>query len=260
MFLSPGWSCPKEDQASHLVALLHPTNCPVSEQYIALSLRFCVSFPPKRELLPRCCHPMDLSSRRRLNRFAAFRTLSDLPYRSCLLGPEGPRRRGTSPVWKKHRCLQMMTPRTRIAGEDTRIASLRKTRPGPDLMLRRRGGDSHVVQANAPPFGATWTGLFATPVDCDALATSLQNQLRSEVLSMSSARVRTRTGRIRSMLPTLTAPFFVRLNVSTIRFTRPTGADRSGGMGQPAASPAKDAGFAARLLLCKPCGFRGCVA
>src|SRR2546425_11779418 len=82
MFLSPGWSCPKEDQASHLVALLHPTNCPVSEQYIALSLRFCVSFPPKRELLPRCCHPMDLSSRRRLNRFAAFRTLS-----ACLIGP-----------------------------------------------------------------------------------------------------------------------------------------------------------------------------
>src|SRR5712691_9630486 len=228
MLRSHFMSVAEDDHASHLVALLHPANCPVSEQHIALSLRFCVSFPPKRELLPRCCHPMDLSSRRRLNRFAAFRTLSDLPYRSCLLSPEGPRRRGTSPVWKKHRCLQMMTPRTRIAGEGSRIASLRKTRPGPDLMLRRRGGDSHVVQANAPPFGVTRTGLFDTPVNCDALAASLQNHLRSEVLSTSSARVRTRTGRIRSVLPTLTAPFFVRLNVSTIRLTRPPGGNVTG--------------------------------
>src|SRR5207245_6262775 len=92
----------------------------------------------------------------------------------------------------------------------------------------RRGGDSHVVQANAPPFGVTRTGLFDTPVNCDALAASLQNQLRFEVLSTSSARVRTRTGRIRSMLPTLTAPFFVRLNVSTIRLTHPFRVHRVG--------------------------------
>jgi len=37
--------------------------------------------------------------------------------------------------------------------------------------------------------------------------------ITSEVLSTSSVRVRTRTGRIRSVLPTWTAPFEIRLNV-----------------------------------------------
>ena len=80
-------------------------------------------------------------------------------------------------------------------------------------MLRTKGGGSHVIQANAPPFGVTLAGLFATPVSCGALATFLQSPIASGVLPTSSVRVRTRTGRIRSVLPTWTAPFFFRLNV-----------------------------------------------
>src|SRR2546425_10341141 len=90
-------------------------------------------------------------------------------------------------------------------------------------MLRTRGGGSHVIQANAPPFGVTLTGLFDTPIG--ALATSLQSRWGSGVLPTSSVRVRTRTGRIKSMLPTLTAPFSFRLSVSSIRLTRPAGAE-----------------------------------
>lgn len=107
-----------------------------------LSLRYCVSFPPERELLPRCCHPMSLRSRRRLHRCAALPTVSAEPYGSGLPCPPGQRRRGTSPVWMKHPCLQMMTPITRSAGEDSRIASLRETQPGPGHLLRRQGGGS----------------------------------------------------------------------------------------------------------------------
>lgn len=115
----------------------------MTRQAARLSLRYCVSFPRERELLPRCCYPMSLESRRRLPRFAAWRTVSAVPYGSRLPCPRGQRRRGTSPVWMKHPCLQMMTPITRSAGEDSRIASLRETQPGPGHMLRRQGGGSH---------------------------------------------------------------------------------------------------------------------
>jgi len=114
----------------------------MTRQAARLSLQFCVSFPRERELLPRCCHPMSPESRRRLPRFAAWRTVSAVPYGSRLPCPRGQRRRGTSPVWMKHPCLQMMTPITRSAGEDTRIASLRETQPGPGQLLRRQGGGS----------------------------------------------------------------------------------------------------------------------
>jgi len=87
-------------------------------------------------------------------------------------------------------------------------------------MLRSSGGGSHVIQANAPPFGVTLAGLFATPVSCGALATSPQSGTTSEVLPTSSARVRTRTGRIRPVEPPPAAPFFIRLSVSSIRLTR----------------------------------------
>ena len=69
-------------------------------------------------------------------------SLSAVPYRRNLLCPRGQRRRGTSPVWMKHPFLQMMTPITRSAGEDTRITSLRETQPGPGQLLRRQGGGS----------------------------------------------------------------------------------------------------------------------
>src|SRR3989454_7372012 len=91
-------------------------------------------------------------------------------------------------------------------------------------MLRSRGGGSHVIQAIAPPFGVTLAGLFATPVSCSALATSLRDR-DPEVLPTFSVRVRTRTGRIKSVEPPRTAPFFIRLNVSSIRLTRPSGAN-----------------------------------
>lgn len=134
----------------------------MTRQAARLSLQFCVSFPRERELLPRCCHPMSLESRRRLPRFAAWPTVSAVPYGSCLLCPRGQRRRGTSPVRMKHPCLQMMTPITRSAGEDNRIASLRETQPGPGLCFAVRAGARMVTQANAPPFGVTLAGLFAT--------------------------------------------------------------------------------------------------
>lgn len=114
----------------------------MTRQAAGLSLRYCVSFPHQRELLPRCCHPMSLESRRRLPRVAAWRTVSAVPYGSRLPCPRGQRRRGTSPVRMKHPCLQMMTPITRSAGEDNRIASLRETQPGPGHLLRRQGGGS----------------------------------------------------------------------------------------------------------------------
>jgi len=193
----------------------------MTRQAITLSLRCCVSFPLRRELLPRCCYPMSLQSRRRLRRFAVSRTVSAEPYGSRLPCPRGQRRRGTSPVWMKHPCLQMMTPITRRAGEDSRIASLQETQRGPGLMLRRQGGGSHVIQANAPPFGVTLAGLFATLHRWNALATFPRGEIAPRVLPTSSARVRTRTGRIKSMLPTLTAPFLLRLSISSIRFTRP---------------------------------------
>lgn len=115
----------------------------MTRQAAGLSLRYCVSFPRERELLPRCCHPMSLESRRRLPRFAAWRTVSAVPYGSRLPCLRGQRRRGTSPVWMKHPYLQMMTPITRSAGEDNRIASLRETQAGARSMLRRQGGGSH---------------------------------------------------------------------------------------------------------------------
>src|SRR5438105_1449628 len=92
-------------------------------------------------------------------------------------------------------------------------------------MLRSSGGGSHVIQANAPPFGVTLAGHFATPVSCGALAASPQSGTASEVLPTSSVRVRTRTGRIRSMEPPPTAPFKVRLSVSSIRLTRRSAAE-----------------------------------
>lgn len=225
MFLSLGQGCPKEDPASHWVAVICPTNYPMTEPVIAFSLWYCVSFPHPRELLPRGCYPISLKSRRRLPRIAASGTLSVVPYRSRLLCPQGQRRRGTSPVWMKPRYLQMMTPRTRSAGKGIRIAALQETERGLDPMLRHKGGGSHVVQANAPPFGVTLAGLFATSVACDALAASPRSRCGPEVLPTFSAQVRTRTGRIKSMLPTWTAPFFIRLSISSIRFTRPYGAD-----------------------------------
>src|SRR6266700_5570166 len=93
-------------------------------------------------------------------------------------------------------------------------------------MLRSSGGGSHVIQANAPPFGVTLAGLFATPVSCGALATSPQSGTASEVLPAFSVRVRTRTGRIKPMEPPPTAPFFVRLSVSSIRLTRRSAATK----------------------------------
>src|SRR5438093_8761746 len=101
-------------------------------------------------------------------------------------------------------------------------------------MLRSRGGGSHVIQAIAPPFGVPLTGLFATPVSCGALAASPWSRVASKVLSTSSVRVRTRTGRIKPVEPPQTAPFLIRLSVSPIRLTRPYGAellqDRSHGL------------------------------
>jgi hypothetical protein len=47
-------------------------------------------------------------------------------------------------------------------------------------MLRTRGGGSHVVQANAPPFGVTLAGLFVASVSCNALAASLKSQKTPE--------------------------------------------------------------------------------
>lgn len=114
----------------------------MTRQAARLSRRYCVSFPRERELLPRCCHPISLESRRRLPRVAAWRTVSAVPYGSRLPCPRGQGRRGTSPVWMKHPCFQMMTPITRSAGEDNRIASLRETQPGPGHLLRRQGGGS----------------------------------------------------------------------------------------------------------------------
>ena len=156
-----------------------------------------------------------------------------MPYGSRLPCSVEQGRRGTSPVWMKYRCFQMMTPGTRIAREGSRIEPLRETERGLSLMLRTRGGGSHVVQANAPPFGITLAGLFAASVSCNALAASLKSHTGSEVLPTSSARVRTRTGRIRSVLPTLTAPFLKRLSLSSIRFTRPAGAEFIGAFYEP---------------------------
>ena len=97
----------------------------------------------------------------------------------------------------------------------------RRPNPGGSIsMLRSSGGGSHVIQANAPPFGVTLAGLFATPVSCGALAASPQSGPASEVLPTSSVRVRTRTGRIRPVEPPLAAPFLFRLSVSSLRLTR----------------------------------------
>jgi hypothetical protein len=197
----------------------------MTRQAARLSLRYCVSFPRKRELLPRCCHPMSLESRRRLPKFAAWRTVSAVPYGSRLPCPRGQRRRGTSPVRMKHPCLQMMTPITRRAGEDNRIASLQETEPGPGLMLRRQGGGSHVVQANAPPFGVTLAGLFATLHRWNALAALPRSGNAPGVLPTFSAQVRTRTGRIKSVLPTLTAPFYCDLAFHPYGSRAPSGSE-----------------------------------
>ena len=105
-------------------------------------------------------------------------------------------------------------------GYTVSLPSRRPSLGGSVSMLRSSGGGSHVIQANAPPFGVTLAGLFATPVSCSALATSLQSGTASEVLPTSSVRVRTRTGRIKPMEPPPTAPFFVRLSVSSIRLAR----------------------------------------
>ena len=75
-------------------------------------------------------------------------------------------------------------------------------------MLRTRGGGSHVIQAIAPPFGVTLAGLFATLHRWNALATLPRSGNAPGVLPTFSAQVRTRTGRIKSVLPTLTAPFY----------------------------------------------------
>ena len=195
----------------------------MTRQAARLSLRYCVSFPRQRELLPRCCHPMSLESRRRLPKFVAWRTVSAVPYGSRLPCPRGQRRRGTSPVWMKHPCLQMMTPITRSAGEDNRIASLRETGPGPGLCFAVRAGARMVTQANAPPFGVTLAGLFATLL-WNALATLPRSRNAPGVLPTFSAQVRTRTGRIKSVLPPLTAPFYCDLVIHPYGSRAPVGA------------------------------------
>src|SRR5947208_16584842 len=90
-------------------------------------------------------------------------------------------------------------------------------------MLRTRGGGSHVIQAKRATLRSNvgWPLRYAI----GALAASLQSRCGPEVLPTSSAQVRTRTGRIRSVLPSLTAPFCFRLSISSIRLTRPAGAE-----------------------------------
>ena len=70
-----------------------------------------------------------------------------------------------------------------------------------------------VTQANAPPFGVTLAGLFATLHRWNALAALPRSRNAPGVLPTFSAQVRTRTGRIKSVLPTLTAPFYCDLAI-----------------------------------------------
>ena len=147
-----------------------------------------------------------------------------MPYRFHL-----PCRRQAETAWDftglmKHPCLQMTAPSTRIAREGKPYRVSPEDRAGVSIsMLRTKGGGSHVIQATALPFGVSLAGLFATPVSCSALATSLPSWTPG-VLPTFSVRVRTRTGRIKSVAPPRIAPFLIRLSVSPIRLTRPFGA------------------------------------
>ena len=62
------------------------------------------------------------------------------------------------------RCLHMTAPRTKVAGENTRILTLQGPSRGLDPMLRPQGGGSHVPSADTPPCKVTLAGLSVTSI------------------------------------------------------------------------------------------------
>jgi hypothetical protein len=149
-------------------------------------------------------------------------SLSAVPYRRSLLCPQGQRRRGTSPVWMFRRYLQVTARITRIVREDNRIQTPRESQQAEKPASPSGRKLAGIVQAEALPLGATLAGLFDTPHCWNALATLPRSDCPG-VLPTFSAQVRTRTGRIRSVRLTQTAPFMLRLSNTSIRLTHPVG-------------------------------------
>ena len=114
----------------------------------------------------------------------------------------------------KHPYLQMATPSTRIAGEGKPYRVSPEDRAGNSIsMLRTKGRRlaRHPGQRATLRSNIDWPLRYARFLRRTGYVPP--EPITSEVLSTSSVRVRTRTGRIRSVLPTWTAPFEIRLNV-----------------------------------------------
>src|SRR5437588_4834081 len=121
------------------------------------------------------------------------------------------------------RCLRMTAPRTKVAGECKTVHPLPGDRAGArshasptGWKLARRFGRHAALRSNVDwplRYVHYWHALASSP---QSLSEALP------VLPTFSAQVRTRTGRIRSVLPTWTAPFSFRLNVSFIGSRTPS--------------------------------------
>jgi hypothetical protein len=151
-------------------------------------------------------------------------SLSAVPYRRSLPCPRGQRRRGTSPVWMFCRYLQVTARITRIVREDNRIRNSPRISAEAEKPASPSGRKlAGIIQAKTLPLGATLAGLFARLHRWNALAALPRGGNAPGVLPTFSAQVRTRTGRIKSVLTTQTAPFMLRLSNTSIRLTHPVG-------------------------------------
>ena len=125
----------------------------------------------------------------------------------------------------KHPCLQMTAPRTGIAGEGKPYRISPEDQAGKlDLKasLKGRRRARYPGQRAALRSNVDWPLRYAhcgKRTGCVPPGPDVPG-----VLSTSSVRVRTRTGRIKPAEPPRVAPFFIRLSVSPIRLTRPCGA------------------------------------
>jgi len=125
----------------------------------------------------------------------------------------------------KHPCLQMTAPRTGIAGEGKPYRISPEDQAGKlDLKasLKGRRRARYPGQRAALRSNVDWPLRYAhcgKRTGCVPPGPDVPG-----VLSTSSVRVRTRTGRIKPAEPPRVAPFFIRLSVSPIRLTRPSGA------------------------------------
>jgi hypothetical protein len=192
----------------------------VTFRCLRFSLRFHVSFRAETELLPLCCHPMHRTNSRRTY---PVRCVSS-PFRECLIGRDYSGLPETT--WDFTGLLAVplsLSDNTYHPNDSGRVAVSffpriqigvwKQTSPEGWRLVRHSG------RSATPQGDAVW------PLRCAPLLEHTGKhppRLRSGVLAAFSVPIRISTGRIRSVLPSLTAPFVWRLSTAFIRLTHPS--------------------------------------